>query len=80
VADGPRIVYPGAVVASSRNQAEARRFLAFLREPAARAIFERHKFVVWLASSGRGAVTHTDTMIAKLRGPRRSQFWSFVSS
>jgi molybdate transport system substrate-binding protein len=45
-ADGPRIVYPGAVVASSRNQAEARRFLAFLRQPAARAIFERHKFVV----------------------------------
>jgi len=47
VADGPRIVYPGAVVASSRNQAAAKRFLAFLREPAARAIFERHKFVVW---------------------------------
>jgi molybdate transport system substrate-binding protein len=45
-ADGPRIVYPGAVVASSRNQAEAKRFLAFLRGPVARAIFERHKFVV----------------------------------
>lgn len=50
VADGPRIVYPGAVVASSRNQAEAKRFLAFLREPMAAAIFARHKFVVWLAS------------------------------
>jgi molybdate transport system substrate-binding protein len=44
--DGPRIVYPGAVLASSRNQAEAKRFLAFLRQPEAAAIFARHKFVV----------------------------------
>ena len=43
-ADGPRIVYPGAVLAASRNPAEARRFLAFLRQPAAAAIFARHKF------------------------------------
>jgi molybdate transport system substrate-binding protein len=44
--DGPRIVYPGAALASSRNQAEAKRFLAFLRQPEAAAIFGRHKFVV----------------------------------
>ncbi len=45
--DGPRIVYPAAVLAASRNQAEAKRFLAFLRAVAvAAAIFSRHKFVV----------------------------------
>ena len=43
-AEGPRIVYPGAVLASSRQQAEARKFLAFLRQSAAAAIFARHKF------------------------------------
>jgi molybdate transport system substrate-binding protein len=42
--DGPRIVYPGAVLAASRHPAEARRFLAFLRQPAAAAIFARHRF------------------------------------
>jgi molybdate transport system substrate-binding protein len=49
-AEGPRIVYPAAVVAASRHQAEARRFLAYLRQPAARAIFARYKFVVPPAS------------------------------
>ena len=44
--NGPRIVYPGAVLASSRHQAEAKRFLAFLRQPEAAAIFARYKFVV----------------------------------
>jgi len=44
--EGPRIVYPAAVVASSRKQAEAQRFLAFLRRPEASAIFTRYKFVV----------------------------------
>ena len=43
-ADGPRIVYPGAVLAASRQPAEARRFVAFLRQAAAAAIFTRHKF------------------------------------
>lgn len=43
--DGPRIVYPAAVLTSSRNQAEAKRFLAFLRQPEAAAIFARHKFI-----------------------------------
>ncbi len=42
--DGPRIVYPAAVLAASRNQAEAMRFLAFLRGPEAAAIFVRHRF------------------------------------
>ncbi len=49
VKDGPRIAYPGAVLASSRNQAEARRFLAFLGQPEAAKIFTRHKFVVPVA-------------------------------
>jgi molybdate transport system substrate-binding protein len=48
--DGPRIVYPGAVLVSSRNQVEAKRFLAFLRERGAAAIFARHKFIVPVAS------------------------------
>lgn len=75
VADGPRIVYPGAVVASSRNQAEAKRFLAFLREPAAAAIFARHRFVVPGPSSQRRRLTVTESaaMIAKPRRPRRSE-------
>jgi len=44
-AEGPRIVYPGALVATSRNP-EAKRFLEFLSSPDATAIFTRHKFVV----------------------------------
>jgi len=43
--EGPRIVYPGAVLAASRNQVEAKRLMVFLRGPAAAAIFARHKFV-----------------------------------
>jgi molybdate transport system substrate-binding protein len=42
--DGPRIIYPAAVLSASRNQAEAQRFLAFLRQPLATAIFVRHRF------------------------------------
>jgi len=42
--DGPRIVYPGAVLSAARNQTEARRFLTFLRGPVAAAIFTRYKF------------------------------------
>jgi molybdate transport system substrate-binding protein len=45
-AEGPRIVYPAAVVAASRQQAEAQRFLAYLRQPDAREIFARYKFVL----------------------------------
>ncbi len=52
-AEGPRIVYPAAVVAASRHQAEAQRFLAFLRQPEARAIFARYKFVAPARALGR---------------------------
>jgi molybdate transport system substrate-binding protein len=45
-AEGPRIVYPAAVVAASRQQAEAQRFLAYLRQPGPRAIFARYKFLL----------------------------------
>ena len=48
--DGPRIVYPAAVLSSSRARAAAERFLAFLRGDAASAIFTRHKF---LPAAGR---------------------------
>jgi molybdate transport system substrate-binding protein len=41
---GPRIVYPAAVVTSSRNRSEAERFLKFLRGPECSAIFTRYKF------------------------------------
>lgn len=44
-AEGPRIVYPAALVRRTARRAEAERFLAFLRGPAATAVFERHKFV-----------------------------------
>jgi molybdate transport system substrate-binding protein len=50
VAEGPRIIYPAAVIASSRAPEAARRFLAFLRSPTASAIFARHKF---LPAAGR---------------------------
>ena len=40
----PRVVYPAAVVERSRNRHEAVRFLAFLRSPAAAAIFARYHF------------------------------------
>ncbi|HEY7498253.1 MAG TPA: molybdate ABC transporter substrate-binding protein [Vicinamibacterales bacterium] len=42
---GPRIVYPAALLSSSSNQAEARRFLSFLIGRDAAAIFARHKFI-----------------------------------
>jgi molybdate transport system substrate-binding protein len=44
--DGPRIIYPAAVLSASRNRAEAQRYLAFLRGSTAAAIFAKHKFVV----------------------------------
>lgn len=43
-ADAPPIVYPAAVVTRSRNRAAAANFLAYLRAPRARAIFERYRF------------------------------------
>ena len=41
----PRIVYPGCVVKTTRQSAEAAKFLQFLRSAPARAIFERHGFI-----------------------------------
>lgn len=43
--DSPRIVYPAAVVRTSRQQAAASRFIEFLRGPAAQKIFQRHGFL-----------------------------------
>lgn len=40
------IVYPLAVVSGSRNQQAARDFIAYLRSPAARAIFLKHGFTM----------------------------------
>lgn len=40
-----QIVYPAAIVKSSRNQAEAARFLKFLCGREAAAVFEQHKFI-----------------------------------
>jgi molybdate transport system substrate-binding protein len=39
------IVYPAAITARSKNRAGAERFMAFLRTPEARKIFERHGFI-----------------------------------
>jgi molybdate transport system substrate-binding protein len=44
VDEGPRIVYPAAILSGAANRTEAERFLAFLRAPEASAIFARHKF------------------------------------
>jgi molybdate transport system substrate-binding protein len=41
----PRIVYPAAIVSAAPNRAGAERLLAYLRGPAAAAIFLRFKFV-----------------------------------
>lgn len=43
--DGPRVVYPGAVLGQSTHP-EARAFLDFLETPAARGILVEHGFVV----------------------------------
>jgi molybdate transport system substrate-binding protein len=44
-AEGPRIVYPAAIVRTARHAAGARALLAYLQGPAARAIFDRFGFV-----------------------------------
>jgi molybdate transport system substrate-binding protein len=45
-AEGPRISYPFAVIAGSKRQEAARRFLAYLEAPAALAIFARYGFLI----------------------------------
>jgi molybdate transport system substrate-binding protein len=42
--DAPRIVYPAAIATRTRHRAEAEKFLAFLRSPAARTIFLKYRF------------------------------------
>ena len=49
----PRICYPAAMLRSSTQSAEARRFLEFCRTPAAAKIFEQHGFIL-LDRSGTG--------------------------
>ena len=44
-AEGPRIIYPAAVVRTGRNQDGARRLLAFLQRPDAMAVFTRAGFL-----------------------------------
>ena len=41
----PKIVYPAAVVASSKNP-DAAKFLAFMRTPKAAAVFRKYGFTV----------------------------------
>jgi molybdate transport system substrate-binding protein len=46
ITDGPPIVYPAAVLRGAQNVDGAKRFLAFLQSPAARAVFRRYGFIV----------------------------------
>ena len=50
-ADGPRIVYPAAIVRSGRNQAGARQVLDFLRGPDAAAVFMHAGFLAPAAAA-----------------------------
>jgi molybdate transport system substrate-binding protein len=43
---GPRISYPAAVVADSRQKVAAQRFLDYLQRDAAREIFRRYGFIL----------------------------------
>jgi molybdate transport system substrate-binding protein len=43
--DGPEISYPAAVVAGSKQQAAAQRFLDYLQSPPAQAIFQKYGFI-----------------------------------
>jgi len=45
LAEGPRIVYPAAIVRAGKNQEGGRRLLAFLRSPDATAVFARAGFI-----------------------------------
>jgi molybdate transport system substrate-binding protein len=43
-ADGPRIIYPGAIISTSAHPQEAQKFLDFMRSDTATRIFERFGF------------------------------------
>jgi molybdate transport system substrate-binding protein len=45
VGEGPRIVYPGAVVRGARNPEAAQRLLAYLASPEAAAVFAKYGFL-----------------------------------
>jgi molybdate transport system substrate-binding protein len=45
-AEGPKISYPLAVIATSKRQEAARKFLAYLESPAALAVFRKYGFLV----------------------------------
>jgi molybdate transport system substrate-binding protein len=45
-AEGPKISYPFAAVAATRQPDAARRFLAFLESPAALAVFQKYGFLL----------------------------------
>ena len=45
-AEGPKIIYPMAALREAASPAEAKRYLAFLDEPASKAVFEKFGFVV----------------------------------
>lgn len=44
LAEGPRIVYPAAALRDARDSAAAAKFVAFLAEPAAQAVFAKYGF------------------------------------
>jgi molybdate transport system substrate-binding protein len=44
-AEGPRIVYPAAIVRAGKNHEGGQRFLTFLQTPAAAAVFTRAGFI-----------------------------------
>lgn len=50
VAEGPRIVYPAALVRGGKNPEGGRQLLAFLRSPEAIAIFTRNGFLAPMAA------------------------------
>jgi molybdate transport system substrate-binding protein len=43
--EGPAIAYPAAMVQGSKNTAEAKKFLDYLREPASLKTFEKYGFI-----------------------------------
>jgi molybdate transport system substrate-binding protein len=45
-AEGPKISYPAAVIADSKEKAAARRFVEFLQSQAAKATFRKYGFLV----------------------------------
>ena len=46
LAEGPRISYPFAAIAGSKNPEAARRFLEYLESPVALGVFERYGFLL----------------------------------